>query len=194
MFSIRLPGLLLGFAWCAFPATYYADATGGDDSRAGTTPAQSWRTLEKINSHKFQPGDRILLRSGSVWQGHLAPASSGTPESPIVIDRFGNGARPKIDGAGRFEDAIRLYNVEGIEVRNLEVTNRGDAPAVRRGVHVFLDNFGTGRHIVVSGLYIHDVNGTNEKKDNGGIIFRTNGKRSLPASMACCWSGTSSGG
>jgi hypothetical protein len=29
----------------------------------------------------------------------------------------------------------------------------------------------------VSGLYIHDVNGTNKKKDNGGIIFRTSGEK-----------------
>ena len=75
------------------------------------------------------------------------------------------------------EDAVRLYNVQFIEVRDLEVTNHGAAPAVRRGVHIFLDNFGTGSHIVVSGLYIHDVNGTNQRKDNGGIIFRTNGNR-----------------
>jgi hypothetical protein len=46
---------------------------------------------------------------------------------------------------------------------------------VRRGVHIFLDNYGTARHIVISGLYIHNVNGTNAKKDNGGIIFRTSG-------------------
>lgn len=44
-------------------------------------------------------------------------------------------------------------------------------------MHVFLDNFGTASHIVIAGLYIHDVNGTNEKKDNGGIIFCTAGDR-----------------
>ena len=33
----------------------------------------------------------------------------------------------------------------------------------------------TATHIVIDHLYIHDVNGTNEKKDNGGIIFSTNG-------------------
>ena len=39
----------------------------------------------------------------------------------------------------------------------------------------FLDNFGTAKHIVVAGLYVHDVNGINgngdNAKDNGGIIF-----------------------
>ncbi|MEI9970844.1 MAG: hypothetical protein WDO73_01650 [Ignavibacteriota bacterium] len=94
-----------------------------------------------------------------------------------MIDRYGKGARPRIDGAGQVEDALRLYNVQWIEVRNLELTNQGATPAIRRGAHIFLDNFGTAKHIIVAGLYIHDVNGSNEKKDNGGIIFRTNGNQ-----------------
>ena len=53
---------------------------------------------------------------------------------------------------------------------------------MRRGVHIFADNFGTVAHIVVSDLYIHDINGLHESggrniKDNGGIIFRTRGER-----------------
>lgn len=31
--------------------------------------------------------------------------------------------------------------------------------------------------LLLSGLYIHDVNGTNEKKEAGGIQFRTLGDR-----------------
>jgi hypothetical protein len=38
------------------------------------------------------------------------------------IDRYGQGLRPRIDGAGQVEDAARLHNVQFIEVRNLEVT------------------------------------------------------------------------
>ena len=111
----------------------------------------------------------------------MAPRSSGAEGAPIVFDRYGEGTRPRIDGGGQVEDAIRLYNVQQIEVRNLEVTNLGSQPAFRRGVHIFLDNYGTARHIVVSGLYIHDVNGINgvehNHKDNGGIIFRTVGNK-----------------
>jgi hypothetical protein len=162
---------------CCQAATYYLDYDGGADSNAGTSRNAPWKTLEKVNGGQFQPGDRILLKSGSVWQGQLMPASSGAEGAPLIIDRYGQGPRPRIDGAGKVEDAVRLYNVQFLEIRNLEVTNHGEDAKVRRGVHVFLDNFGTGKHIVVSGLYIHDVNGTNQIKDNGGIIFRTNGNK-----------------
>lgn len=176
---MKWPYIILFAAGCLHcrAATYYLDFEGGSDSNAGTAKNAAWKTLEKINGVKVQPGDRILLKSGSAWQGQLAPSGSGAEGSPVVIDRYGPGARPRIEGGGRVEDAVRLYNLQFIEVRNLEVTNHGAAAGVRRGVHIFLDNFGTAKHVVVSGLYIHDVNGSNERKDNGGIIFRTNGNQ-----------------
>ncbi|HMC62555.1 MAG TPA: hypothetical protein VKJ01_25390 [Candidatus Solibacter sp.] len=160
-------------------ATYYVDSGSGNDANAGTVEGRPWQTLMKVNAAALHPGDRVLFRSGSVWRGQLAPSASGSEGSPIVFGRYGSGSLPHIDAAGQIEDAVRLYNVQFIEVRNLEVTNRGREPAVRRGVHIFLDNFGTAKHVIVSGLYVHDVNGTNgngdNAKDNGGIIFRTKG-------------------
>ncbi len=133
-----------------------------------------WKTLEKLTSVELKAGDKVLLKSGCVWAGPLVTRGSGAPGAPVIIDRYGRGAMPRIEGGG--EDAVLLKNQQWIELHNLEVTNRGDGVAVRRGVHVWLDDFGVGQHIVVSGLYIHDVNGTSKKKDNGGIIFRTSGR------------------
>lgn len=158
-------------------ATYYIDSVKGNDSNKGTSSQAPWKSLAKVNSHAFRPGDRILFQRGSVWEGQLAPKSSGKEGAPLVFDSYGEGALPRIDGAGGVEDAIRIYNVDHIEVRRLEVTNHGANPAVRRGVHIFADNFGTARHIAVAGMYIHDVNGSNQRKDNGGIVFRTNGDK-----------------
>ncbi len=157
--------------------TYYVDSTKGNDGNTGKSIQAPWKSLKKVNGASFEPGDRILFKSGSRWVGQLAPASSGSEGSPILFDRYGDGPRPRIDGLGRVEDAIRLKNVQYIEVRSFEVSNHGDEAAPRTGVHIFADNFGTARHIVVSGLYIHDVNGSNKRKDNGGIIFRNNGDK-----------------
>lgn len=120
------------------------------------------------------------FKAGGVWYGQLLPKSDASRAGPaIVFDRFGNGSKPKIDGAGKVDDVIRLYNLQNVEIRNFEIANDGVTPAIRRGVHIFVDNFGTARRIVIAGLYIHNVNGLNghgdDHKDNGGIVFRTNG-------------------
>jgi hypothetical protein len=158
-------------AWFAMSALALGAATHRVDCAK-----PEWKSLDAVRALKLQSGDRVLLKSGCVWTGQLAVQGSGTEGKPIVIDRYGAGKMPRIDGAGAVEDAVLIKNQQWIEVRNLEVTNRGAQPAVRRGVHIWLDDFGTARHIVVSGMYVHDVNGVQTKKDNGGIIWRTTGR------------------
>jgi hypothetical protein len=167
--------LFLATAGPAFAANYYVDSSIGADSNSGTSPSAPWKSLAKVNATEFQPGDHVRFHSGSVWNERLRPRNSGAPNSPIVFDRYGDGSRPRIDGNGMMDDVVLLRNLQQIEVRNLEITNQASAPAIRRGVHIALENFGTATHIVIAGLYIHDISGTNEKKDNGGIIFSTNG-------------------
>jgi hypothetical protein len=162
---------------CLRATTYYVDSQQGDDSARGTSPSTPWKTLEKVNETHYRPGDRILFHRGSRWQGQLSLSSSGAEGAPIVIDWFGNGPLPRIDGEGRVEDVMRLENVEEVEVHHLEITNHGEAVGLRRGVLVAVTNFGTAHHVVVSDLYIHDVNGTNDLKENGGILFRTIGNK-----------------
>jgi hypothetical protein len=179
--ALWLAALLTGISGLASGATYYIDSQNGRDTYPGTSPKNAWKTLAKVNATVFNSGDRVLFRAGEAWSGQLLLKSSGTGGQPLAVDRYGEGAKPKVDGQGRVEDVIRLYNIQNVEIRNLEITNHGPQPAVRRGVHIILDNFGTARHIVISGLYIHDVNGVNgngnNAKDNGGIIFRTIGDK-----------------
>lgn len=173
--------VLLGTAFVAQGTTYYVDSHQGRDSYSGRSANRPWKTLRKVNDTTFRSGDRIRFKAGETWKGQLFPKASGNTAEPVSIDRYGPGPKPKIDGDGQVEDVVRLYNIQNIEVRNLEITNRGDHPSVRRGVHIFLDNFGTAKHVTISDLYIHDVNGVNgngdDAKDNGGIIFRTKGDR-----------------
>src|SRR3981081_4451225 len=54
----------------------YVDYAAGDDRNPGNAPSTAWKTLAKINSTFFHPGDRILFKSGSVWTGQLWPTGS----------------------------------------------------------------------------------------------------------------------
>ena len=163
-------------------AQYYVDSRAGDDANPGTSPGKSWRSLEKVNANRFEPGDQVLFRSGSSWSGQLRVTSRGAPGQPIVFRKYGSGPRPRIDGGGQVRDVVLLSNAQHVVVRDFEITNTGtNSPAgngaVRRAVHILGDNAGPLTNIVVSDLYIHDVPGTQKIKDNGGIIFTTRGER-----------------
>ena len=90
-----LLALCLFAASSALGATYYLDSAGGDDANDGTAETSAWRTLGRINATTFAPGDRILLKAGSSWTGHLWPKGSGAPGKPIVIGSYGEGPHPE---------------------------------------------------------------------------------------------------
>jgi hypothetical protein len=151
--------------------TYFVDSVQGNDANRGTSPAAAWQTLTRVNATTFVPGDRILFKSGGKWMGQLWPKGSGTEGRPIAIDQYGGKARPVINGNGGAEDTILLKNQEYWEINNLEVTNTGPTPGVRRGVRLVADNYGDVRHVYVRGLTVHDVNGIDDEKENGGITY-----------------------
>ena len=157
------------------PVTFYLDSGNGNDSYPGDSQSKAWKSLSKLNSTTFHPGDHILLKSGSIWTGQLWPKGSGSSEHPITIDKYGGDALPVINGAGLAEDAVLLKNQEYWEIRNLEVTNTGAVRAVRRGVHVVADNSGDLHHIYLQHLTVHDVNGDFKEKVNGGIHYSSIG-------------------
>ena len=155
---------------------YYVDSLSGDDNDAGISTGKPWKTLRKLNATTFSPGDRILLKSGGTWTGQLWPKGSGTEQHPIIIDKYGGEAKPIINGDGAAEDAVLLKNQEYWEINNLEVTNTGSTPGARRGVRLVADNYGDVHHIYVRGLNVHDVNGSDQIKENGGITYNCAGE------------------
>src|SRR5271168_438058 len=162
----------------AIPAgTYYVDAAMGKDENNGTSPDKAWKSLSGINARTFRAGDAILLKAGSVWEGQFWPKGSGVEGRPIRVGKYGEGAKPAIAGKGLAEDAVLLKNQEYWEIEDLDVSNTGPANGVRRGVHVALDNFGEAHHIVLRRMTVHDVNGMDSLKANGGIIYTSVGNK-----------------
>ena len=179
--------LLLFACSAALAATYYVDADAGDDTKDGCSEAGAWRTLDKVNSTTFAPGDRVLLKSGCSWKGQLWPKGSGAPGRPIVLDRYGEGSLPAVHAEGKHFEALHLRNQQHWEIANLELTNRGPKPAPRAGVRILGEEAGTLQDIHLRGLDVHDVNGHNiEGRDTGkcnaGILFDVIG-REVPTSF-----------
>jgi hypothetical protein len=97
---------------------YYLDCslqTGGDG-----TQNSPWNSLTSANAFAFQPGDTLLFKHGSTCSGSFIPTASGASGKPIVVDAYGTGPQPILDG-GMNEAAVKLFDVQYWELNNLEI-------------------------------------------------------------------------
>lgn len=91
--------VLFTMAAAVFAQDYYVDSEKGDDSNQGTSPIDPWKTLKKVNSTQYKPGDSVLFKRGTVAYGILIPSSSGTDEHIITFGAYGIGPKPVIMGS-----------------------------------------------------------------------------------------------
>jgi uncharacterized protein YjdB len=154
-FSGFFPGVGQERVMAASGTIYYVSSTDGDDGNDGLSKSTPWKSLEKVSSEDFQPGDKILFKAGDVWNGSLKLRNiSGTEAEPIIFDKYGNddpNVRPIINGNGTTTTEIfsiyTYYNgvkdktqsatidvLDGsyLEINNFEVTNYSDTVISQR--------------------------------------------------------------
>ena len=95
-FSLLLISL---FLYMSVSATDYYISASGNDINSGLSISTPWKTIAKVNSSNFLPGDRILFRCGDTWRETLTVPSSGSAGSPITFGAYGFGNKPIIDGS-----------------------------------------------------------------------------------------------
>ncbi len=80
--------------------TYYVDHTASDDNGAGTSTADPWKTISKVNGATFSTGDSVLFKRDGIWREQLTvPATLvGNGQTPTVIGAYGTGGAPRITG------------------------------------------------------------------------------------------------
>ncbi|WP_432797159.1 hypothetical protein [Poriferisphaera sp. WC338] len=168
--------------------TYYLDSSIGDDNNSGLTNEKPWKSLHKISSIKFSPGDQILLKRGSYWAGNIILTGSGTSDNPIIFSAYGQGSRPILAGKGinNAMGTITLMNASHWTFSDLEVSNKGR----RRGLYAAIlgvaeEGKGDQRGIIIRNNYFHDVNcvATKTREPRAAIAFNAKsltGKRDIP--------------
>ena len=100
----------------AWAAEYYVDSVQGNDANNGLSATAPWKTIAKINSRSFNPGDAILFKRGGVWKEQLIVPSSGNASNPITFGAYGSGAKPIItalDAIPGGKSASAWTNVSG---------------------------------------------------------------------------------
>lgn len=87
---------IISYAWSA---TYYVDATSGNNGNSGLSIETPWQSIAKVNTVQFRPGDQILFKRGNLWREQLNIPSSGALGNLITFGAYDSGNDPIINGA-----------------------------------------------------------------------------------------------
>ena len=171
--------------------TYYVDSENGnaDKNATGTSKDDAFKTLAQVNAVNLEPGDQVLFKKGSVFNGqalHFTKKDSGSATAKVIISTYGdeNAARPQINtnGQGRWNlnygnpldnqnhkwkgevsSCILIEDTEYIEINGLELTNNRKTDKVPE-----TDSNGNVR--VYNDAYAMDRTGVaGVAKDNGTV-------------------------
>jgi len=151
-------------------ATYYVDAISGDNVRAGTSPETAWRDFTPVNGRTLGPGERLLIRRGSVINQKLQIAAHGSAQAWAEIGAYGEGARPVIRRNRDIDDrCVLVKNPDYLCIRSLTVCYAGKGLIVcyaESGHRGLLIEDCIAHHI--EGLYRFNAHGIPEWRDRNG--------------------------
>ena len=115
---------------------YYVRERGIDEAN-GRTRNSAWRSIERVNQARLQPGDRVLFEAGKSFTGNLrlTAEDAGDSSAPVVIGSHGRGRATIRAGVGT---GITVENAGGVTIENLIVA--GNGRATNSGYGVVCDN------------------------------------------------------
>ena len=157
--TMSLAAMLATLSISAQEKTYFVSPDGNDGSD-GLSVESAWKTINKVNTVVFQPGDKILFESGAVFKGQLKPLGSGSEGKPITISSFGGEKRPVIDFGEAEGAGILLENISYWEVKGMEITSKAPFKigVGRQGISVTASGVDHNlKHFVIQDNYIHDI-------------------------------------
>lgn len=101
---------------------YFFSPRGNDNANGGFF--DPYRSIDKANTLRLNPGDRLLFEGGQEFVGNLKldHHDAGTTDKPVVIGSWGWGRATVRAGRGT---GIHIANAGGIKVQELVVTGAG---------------------------------------------------------------------
>lgn len=103
-------------------AAYYIDGRARDNQRSGTSPEDAWKDFTPINGKTLGPGERLLIKRGSVIRQELRISARGTADRWAEIGAYGEGPRPILCRDWDIEDrCLWVTNPDYLRIRSLTV-------------------------------------------------------------------------
>jgi hypothetical protein len=103
-------------------STYFVSNSLGNDTNSGLSSQTPIKSISRLNTFNFLPGDSILFKSGDTFLGMFWLKGSGDSSHPIVVDTYGGLDKASINGDG-YQSCILLFNNEFISINNLDIFN-----------------------------------------------------------------------
>lgn len=150
--------------------TYYVDSAHGDNTCAGTSPETAWRDFTPVNGRTLGPGERLLIRRGSVINQELSLSAHGTSQAWAEIGTYGIGARPVLRRNRDIDDrCVLVKNPDYLRICGLTVCYAG------KGLIVYYAESGHRGLLIedciahhIEGLYRFNAHGIPEWRDRNG--------------------------
>lgn len=151
-------------------ATFYVDGIGGDNANDGASPATAWRDFTPVNGRTLGPGERLLIRRGSVINQELTLSAAGRADAWAEVGAYGEGPRPVIRRNWDIADRCALItNPDYLRVSGLVFSH-----AAKGLVVCYTKNGHRGLRIEdciahhIEGLYRPNSHGIPEWRDRAG--------------------------
>ena len=145
-------------------AAYYIDSREGSNANSGRSPDSAWQDFAHINGKTLGPGEKLLIRRGSVINQELQVSAAGTAENWAEIGPYGAGPRPIVRRNWDIRDRCALVtNPDYLWIHGLVVTRAGKGLVVsytKSGHAGLLIEDCVASHI--EGLYLPDNHGIPE--------------------------------
>ncbi len=150
--------------------TYYIDSAAGSNAHAGMSPDAPWKDFTNVNGRVLGPGERLLLRRGSIFNQDLDVSAHGTQDNWAEIGAYGSGARPIIRRNWDIDDRCALVrNPDFLRIRSLVVCQAA------KGLIVSYTESGHRGLVIedciahhIEGLYRFNAHGIPEWRDRRG--------------------------
>jgi len=118
--------------------TYYVSDSDGSDSDTGLTEALAWKTLAKVNGTTLVAGDIVLLKRGDTWWLQtLSMTDTASSGNPIIVDVYGAGAKPIIQGARLSTESGLRWTASGSGTNEYYINDTGSDPSLTEMFRLF---------------------------------------------------------
>lgn len=104
----------------SFGGREYYVRPNGNDANSGTSEAEAWRSIERVNAQDFEPSDAVLFEGGATFKGTLKldAADSGTRSRKLFVSSFGEKLAVIEAGSG---DGISITDASHVAIHRFVV-------------------------------------------------------------------------